>query len=103
MAKGRDDRWPDASAFRDALAESAVVPPRGQRAGDRAGSARAAAIALPAAAMHLPRNMPPAPPALPQGWMLNPDTREYGREALDRVAEETRRWSSAMDAMSSPE
>ncbi|HEY2849429.1 MAG TPA: serine/threonine-protein kinase, partial [Gemmatimonadaceae bacterium] len=26
MAKGRDDRWPDAAAFRDALAEDAPVP-----------------------------------------------------------------------------
>jgi serine/threonine protein kinase len=91
MAKGRDDRWPDASAFRDALAESAVVPPRGLRT--------AAPIPVvppqspfPPLHMDMPRNLPPPPPALPQGWMLNPDTREYGREALDQWREETRRW-----------
>ncbi|MGH7634744.1 MAG: hypothetical protein ACRENC_13500, partial [Gemmatimonadaceae bacterium] len=31
-------------------------------------------------------------PALPQGWMLDPGTREYGREALREWKEETRRW-----------
>jgi len=115
MAKGRDERWPDASAFRDALAESA--PPRPSRAGASARALDAAYGAelglhltgqvLGALGLH-PDASPPAPgrprvpgeplpeyprvPALPPGWMLDPNTREYGREALQRYKEETRRW-----------
>jgi serine/threonine protein kinase len=92
MAKGRDDRWPDASAFRDALAETAVVPARGLRRATAQQPAAPAQSPFPPLEMNMPRMMPPAPPALPQGWMLNPDTREYGREALDQWREETRRW-----------
>jgi len=88
MAKGRDDRWPDASAFRDALAESAVAPPRGSRT--RAPAQQIERLDAPVAAA--PRILPPIPPELPQGWMLNPDTRQYGREALEQWREETRRW-----------
>jgi serine/threonine protein kinase len=125
MAKGRDDRWPDASAFRDALAEDAPTPlPRSSRAAavDRArdtGDAlnpseygaelglRIAGQVVGALGLH-PGAAPPAPgkprvpgetfpeyprvPALPPGWMLDPNTREYGREALQRYKEETRRW-----------
>ncbi|HXD23963.1 MAG TPA: protein kinase [Gemmatimonadaceae bacterium] len=124
MAKGRDDRWPDASAFRDALAENALAPRPGLRAAAPARSAGAAEVFDPAAygaelGLHLtgqvlgalglhpdassaapsqPRapgeQLPEYPrvPALPPGWMLDPNTREYGREALQRYKEETRRW-----------
>jgi serine/threonine-protein kinase len=125
MAKGRDDRWPDASAFRDALAESAVVPnaagsiaraPWRHSADDEGGLDPASYGAelglevtghvLGALGLH-PAGSPSAPasagapggapaypkfPALPQGWMLNPGTREYGREALREWKEETRKW-----------
>ncbi|HEY2848698.1 MAG TPA: hypothetical protein VGI97_02385, partial [Gemmatimonadaceae bacterium] len=95
MAKGRDDRWPDAAAFRDALAEDApvpstsAVPPRAayldpamrdypaSTGMDRDGDARPAY---------------PQPPTLAPGWMLDPNTRAYGREALQRYKDETRRW-----------
>ncbi len=124
MAKGRDDRWPDASAFRDALAETAPPPPlsRSSRPGipDRKSDS-GDAFGLDAAAygaelgLHLTGQVlgalglhpneagkPKAPgeqspeyprvPALPPGWMLDPNTRAYGREALQRYKEETRRW-----------
>jgi serine/threonine-protein kinase len=86
MAKGRDDRWPDASSFRDALAEGAAV----------SNSSRPATPdARPLAGgdqWGLDPAEYPRVPALPPGWMLNPGTREYGREALQRYKEETRRW-----------
>ena len=93
MAKGRDDRWPDAGAFRDALAEHGVVA-AGRSA--RPGQARRAASIrdrLPAADRRSSRG--PRIPAFRrclQGWMLDPNTREYGREALREWKEETRRW-----------
>jgi serine/threonine protein kinase len=126
MAKGRDDRWPDASAFRDALADTAMpplglrgaVPPGrpldsrheaaldagmyGAEVGLRVAGHVLGALGLdrsvpgsPVAAPGPPGDQPPAYPrfpALPQGWMLDPNTREYGREALREWKEETRRW-----------
>ncbi len=125
MAKGRDDRWPDASAFRDALADTAPAPSRASQnaARDRSlDSGDAAALDAAAygaelglhltgqvlGALGLQPDAPQAPgrsrapgeplpeyprvPALPPGWMLDPNTREYGREALQRYKEETRRW-----------
>ncbi|MFI5233443.1 MAG: protein kinase, partial [Gemmatimonadales bacterium] len=122
MAKGREDRWPDASAFRDALDENAQARPLRAGTPDRAVDAREAfdpaaygaevglhltgqvlgALGLypdaPARAPGRPSapggQMPEYPrvPALPPGWMLDPNTREYGREALQRYKEETRRW-----------
>ena len=108
MAKGRDDRWPDAGAFRDALADGAPAAPP-VAGGDLAGvglgvggnSARfglnvgggASRGQLPAAADPLEQGPAyPRFPALPQGWMLDPNAREYGREALREWKEETRRW-----------
>jgi serine/threonine-protein kinase len=94
MAKGRDDRWPDASAFRDALADNAAVeavsPPR---APERvpAYDPRQSLDPRRAAAMDPIEQQPPFP-ALPPGWMFNPSTREYGREALREWKEEQRRW-----------
>src|SRR5471032_584147 len=93
MQKGRDDRWPDASAFRDALADTALVP----RASQSAPLPRAMP-ALPPAAVINPGfaagGVPEYPrfPALPQGWMFNPETREYGKDALREWKEETKRW-----------
>jgi serine/threonine protein kinase len=127
MAKGRDDRWPDAGAFRDALADNApppaawasraATPNRAPDSGDALGLDAASygaelglqltgqvlgALGLhPGAAPARPgqprapgEQMPEYPrvPALPPGWMLDPNTREYGREALQRYKEETRRW-----------
>jgi serine/threonine protein kinase len=90
MAKGRDDRWPDAGAFRDALAESAAVPPEG-RASNRAAVAPQPRFD-PVANSAEQSPAYPRFPALPQGWMLDPNAREYGREALREWKEETRRW-----------
>ncbi|MFI5245021.1 MAG: hypothetical protein ACHQQR_07330, partial [Gemmatimonadales bacterium] len=90
MAKGRDDRWPDAGAFRDALADAAPPPPQG-----RASSGVIAAPDPRPFAVADPIEQSPAYPrfpALPQGWMLDPNAREYGREALREWKEETRRW-----------
>jgi serine/threonine protein kinase len=122
MAKGRDDRWPDASAFRDALADAAPPPSlsrasRAPDAGDAFGLDAAAygaelglhltgqvlgALGLhPGEAAKRPGETRapgdqspeyPRVPALPPGWMLDPNTRAYGREALQRYKEETRRW-----------
>jgi serine/threonine-protein kinase len=93
MAKGRDDRWPDAAAFRDALAEDTPVP-------STAALPRRAANLEPAmrdypASTGTDRDARPAypqAPTLPPGWMLDPNTRAYGREALQRYKDETRRW-----------
>ena len=122
MAKGRDDRWPDASAFRDALADTAVVPnaPRsamqnpwraaaderaldpasyGAELGLRVAGEVLGALGIQAPPAHGapnasgdPAPVYPRPPALPAGWMLDPNTRAYGREALQRYKDETRRW-----------
>ncbi len=90
MAKGRDERWPTATAFHDALADSAppapLTPPSRRP------------VALPELEVQLPvvahAGLPAYPrfPALPPGWMFDPDTREYGREALREWKEEQRRW-----------
>ncbi len=90
MQKGRDDRWPDASAFRDALAEAAPPPPE-VRAPPGFGAPRDP-LPVPVAGSGGQSPAYPRFPALPQGWMLNPDTREYGREALREWKEEARNW-----------
>jgi hypothetical protein len=91
MSKGRDDRWPDASALRDALADTAPLP----REVRESPGLRAPLDALPPPRRADSSERDPAYPrfpALPQGWMLDPDTREYGREALREWKEEARRW-----------
>ena len=135
MSKGRDERWPTASAFHDALADNAppapLSPPSRLRAPEPGPARSAPPDALSDHAHRLVEEsarmgvdvglhvtgkvlgalglMPPdhAPasgspeegmpayprfPALPAGWMFNPDTREYGREALRDWKEEQRRW-----------
>jgi len=102
MSKGRNDRWPDASAFRDALDEHATVDDElGERLGashptqhdavakneQRAGDIRSAGRDEPGTREPYPRF-----PALPPGWMFNPATREYGKDALREWREEQRRW-----------
>jgi tRNA A-37 threonylcarbamoyl transferase component Bud32 len=89
MQKGRDDRWPDASAFRDALAEAA--PPPEVRSPPGFGVPHDPLPVPAAGSAGQPPAYPRFPP-LPQGWMLNPDTREYGREALREWKEEARSW-----------
>ena len=90
MAKGRDDRWPDAGAFRDALADAAPPPSEG-RAPERPGAPPDERL-VPAVDTLGQSPAYPRFPALPQGWMLDPNAREYGREALREWKEETRRW-----------
>ena len=86
MQKGRDERWPDAGAFRDALADHAPVPLQSRHA-------PAAPPLLPAPESAI-GGVPAYPkfPALPAGWMFDPSTREYGRDALREWKEETKRW-----------
>ncbi len=90
MQKGRDDRWPDATAFRDALAETALA----QRSSRGAPPVRSAAPVPAFEPGEAAGGMPAYPkfPVLPAGWMFNPDTREYGRDALREWKEETKRW-----------
>jgi serine/threonine protein kinase len=95
MAKGRNERWPDAAAFRDALDERAQagVLPRDSRpltgASQSAGryDDRPAGDSADARPEQYPRF-----PALPPGWMFNPDTRQYGRDALREWREQQRLW-----------
>ncbi len=91
MSKGREDRWPDANAFRDALAESAPAP--------GPSSARQSPYAAPMSSRppvdaNYADDMPayPRAPALPQGWMLHADTLADGREALREWKEQQKRW-----------
>src|SRR5471032_783908 len=64
MSKGRDDRWPDASAFRDALADDPAVPARRSASSP---SRMPAPTVSPSPQPDSPRNLPPNPAALPQG------------------------------------
>ena len=106
MSKGRDDRWQDGQAFRDALDESAEVArssrPRPSVAGAEAPRERHEVLAglnLPGLKIGVVARaradaddaFPPLP-ALPGNWMFNPDTREYGKEALREWREAQRRW-----------
>jgi hypothetical protein len=90
MAKGREDRWPDASAFRNALADSA--PPAPAVRASRAPGGRPEPLPLSSAGSSGPVPAYPRFPALAQGWMLDSDTRDDGREALREWKEEARRW-----------
>jgi serine/threonine-protein kinase len=81
MAKGANERWPDATAFRDALAHDAVVA-RPQRSHP------------PTAGVDYVQAPEPSrrPPALPANWIDDADAREDTRDALKEWREEQRRW-----------
>lgn len=91
LAKGRDERWPDAQAFRVAMAED-VLPRVPTPLG---GVAVAPEVAEADAIARLRENtpLPPPPfPSLPKDWMRDERTREHGREALREWREAQRRW-----------
>jgi len=99
MAKGRDERWPDAGRFRAALAEDAELPPapRRSRASGSLGTVQPPSAAVPAddplQALQQRTPVPGPPfPALPRDWMFDPATREHGTESLRQWREEARRW-----------
>ena len=93
MAKGRDDRFATAGAFRDALDASAVVsrvrdahPPTAgvehiEDPADR--SARA-----PRSGIVVGRSLPGAP----IGWRFDPQSKEYAKEALLEWRDQQRAW-----------
>ncbi len=100
LAKGRDERWPDAEAFRVALAADAPeaalparlpTPRRSHPA--TVGTVQGHLEDDPLARLQhsTPLPAPPFPP-LPRDWMFDPATRESGKEILRRWREEQRRW-----------
>jgi len=97
LEKGRDQRWADASDFRAALADDAMLPeaPRRSRASGAIVAVPPPAIDAAEALDRLRQRTPlPAPafPPLPNDWMFDPSTREHGKEALRQWREETRKW-----------
>jgi serine/threonine protein kinase len=97
LEKGREQRWPDASQFRTALADDAPLPPAPRRSRP---SGVSEVVAPPAASspeglellrLRTPLPAPPFPP-LPNDWMFDPGTREQNKEALRQWREETRKW-----------
>jgi len=103
MGKGRDERWRDALAFRDALDEHAA-PGRASKAhpataglDDSGERSRHHAPAPrdprePAGPQHGGLAQYPKFPPLPPNWMFRADTREYGKEALRDWREQQRIW-----------
>ena len=100
LAKGRDERWADATRFKAALADDAEVPSVIGRRSRASGVIQVvvpppAPLTLDERLEALQQRTPvPAPafPPLPQDWMFDPSTRENGKEALRAWREETRRW-----------
>ena len=93
MSKGRGDRWPDAAAFRDALADDApavagtpATPSASSRA--RAHPPTAGVVEVDRAASREAARESERPP----DWAFRADTREYGREALREWREQQRLW-----------
>jgi hypothetical protein len=99
LAKGRDERWKDAEAFRVALAEDAPGAP----APRRSGSGSIGVVPPPAPEpldpierLHLDTPLPAPPfPPLPRDWMFHPTTREHGKEVLRQWREAQRQWREA--------
>ena len=109
LAKGRDERWPDADAFRSALDSDAPSTPAPQApqapqaplllarlshpatVGTIPGRRDEPADAIERLSQHTPLPAPPCPP-LPRDWMFDPSLREEGRDSLRRWREEQRRW-----------
>ncbi len=110
LAKGREERWPDAAQFRAALAEDATLPasPRRSRA-----SGVQVQVALPPEPepvvdpiddLHQRTPLPgPAFPKLPKDWMSDPTAREDGKEALRVWREEARRWREQVRGQARPQ
>ncbi len=112
LAKGRDERWPDAAAFGAALAEDApatLLParrPTGRvshpaTAGTVQGHAEDRDEAIERLHQHTPLPAPPFPP-LPRDWMFDASTREEGKEVLRRWREEQRRWKEEVRGRDAP-
>ena len=102
LEKGRNERWPDADAFRAAIASDApatVLPARRLSArlshpatvGTIQGHVDEPVDPIERLRQHTPLPAPPFPP-LPRDWMFDPSLREEGRETLRRWREEQRRW-----------
>lgn len=96
LAKGPDERWADADAFRVALGEDASAPmPRRHShpatVGTVAGHVARAEDPVARLRELTPLPAPPFPP-LPRGWMFDPTTREHGTDALRQWREEQRKW-----------
>jgi serine/threonine-protein kinase len=95
MAKGRNERWSDAGAFRDALderAQASALPRVSRPVAGPAQSAGGYDDRLAGDSVDSRPEQYPRFPALPPGWMFNPDTRQYGREALREWREQQRLW-----------
>jgi serine/threonine protein kinase len=100
LAKGREERWADAEAFRVALADDAPEAPAPRTSAAR----RSHPPTVGTVKGHLEEEDPisllkhstplPAPPfpPLPRDWMFDANKRESGKEILRRWREEQRRW-----------
>ena len=97
MSKGRGDRWPDAAAFRDALADdapaftgqpTAASPPRRAHPPTAGVVDVVDVVDVDRAASREPARASERPP----DWAFRADTREYGREALREWREQQRLW-----------
>ena len=95
MSKGRGDRWPDAAAFRDALADDAPAftgQPAAASPPPRAHPPTAGVVDVDRAAAREPAREPARASERPPDWAFRADTREYGREALREWREQQRLW-----------
>ena len=112
LAKGRDERWRDAQAFADALAEDAPAAPAARRSTPRlshpatVGTVQGRLEEEPGTAIerlrqHTPLPAPPFPP-LPRDWMFDANTREQGKEVLRQWREEQRRWREEVRGRDAP-
>lgn len=92
LAKGRDERWADSDAFRDALSEDAeAAPPRRRSRPATVGTVDAGSEQIERLRQNTPLPAPAFPP-LPRDWMFDPSTREHGKEVLRQWREEQRKW-----------
>jgi serine/threonine-protein kinase len=112
LSKGRNERWPDGNAFRDALASDApatLLPARRPSArlshpatvGTIQGRVDESADAIETLRQHTPLPAPPFPP-LPRDWMFDASTREEGKEVLRRWRDEQRRWKEEVRGRDAP-
>jgi serine/threonine protein kinase len=112
LAKGRNERWPSARAFGEALADDAPVAPPPRRSTPRLSHPPTAGtvpgrldeepgMALERLREHTPLPAPPFPP-LPRDWMFDASTREHGKEVLRQWREEQRRWREEVRGRGAP-